>query len=41
MENDRLTYFNMNQRVGLIQAMICYQKIPFENKMITMEEWKN
>ena len=40
MENVRLTYFNMNGRVGLIRAMLCYKKIPFENKMITMEEWK-
>ena len=40
MENIKLTYFNMNGRVGLIRAMLCYKKIPFENKMITMEEWK-
>ena len=39
MENIKLTYFNMNGRVGLIRAMLCYKKIPFENILITMEEW--
>ena len=39
MENVKLTYFNQNGRVGLIRAMLCYKKVPFENKMITMEEW--
>ena len=41
MENIKLTYFNMNGRVGLIRAMLCYKKIPFENILITMEEWPN
>ena len=41
MENIKLTYFNVNGRVGLIRAMLCYKKVPFENKMITMEEWPN
>ena len=39
MENIKLTYFNANGRVGLLRAMLCYKKVPFENKMITMEEW--
>ena len=39
MENIKLTYFNVNGRVGLLRAMLCYKKVPFENKMITMEEW--
>ena len=41
MENIKLTYFNANGRVGLLRAMLCYKKVPFENKMITMEEWPN
>ena len=39
MESIKLTYFNVNGRVGLLRAMLCYKKVPFENKMITMEEW--
>ena len=39
MENIKLTYFDSNGRVGLIRAMLCYKKVPFENKMITMKEW--
>ena len=39
MENVKLTYFKDNGRVGLIRAMLCYKKIPFENIMYTMEEW--
>ena len=39
MENVKLTYFKDNGRVGLIRAMLCYKKIPFENIMLTMEEW--
>ena len=39
MENVKLTYFNNNGRVGLIRAMLCYKKIPFENIMYTKEEW--
>ena len=39
MKNVKLTYFNANGRVGLIRAMLCYKKVPFENKLITMEEW--
>ena len=39
MENVKLTYFNVNGRVGLLRAMLCFKKVPFENKMITMEEW--
>ena len=41
MENIKLTYFNVNGRVGLLRAMLCYKKVPFENKMLTMEEWPN
>ena len=41
MENIKLTYFNANGRVGLLRAMLCYKKVPFENKMLTMEEWPN
>ena len=41
MENIILTYFNANGRVGLLRAMLCYKKVPFENKMLTMEEWPN
>ena len=41
MENIKLTYFNANGRVGLLRAMLCYKKVPFENKMFTMEEWPN
>ena len=41
MENIKLTYFNVNGRVGLLRAMLCYKKVPFENNMITMEEWPN
>ena len=40
MENLKLTYFNQNGRVGLIRAMLCYKKVPFENIMISLEEWK-
>ena len=39
MENIKLTYFKANGRVGLIRAMLCYKKVPFENIMFTMEEW--
>ena len=39
MENIKLTYFNDNGRVGLIRAMLCYKKIPFENIMLTLDEW--
>ena len=39
MENVKLTYFKDNGRVGLIRAMLCYKKIPFENIMLTMDEW--
>ena len=39
MESIKLTYFNVNGRVGLLRAMLWYKKVPFENKMITMEEW--
>ena len=39
MENVKLTYFNDNGRVGLIRAMLSYKKIPFENIMLTMDEW--
>ena len=41
MENIKLTYFNVNGRVGLLRAMLCYKKVPFVNNMITMEEWPN
>ena len=41
MENVKLTYFNQNGRVGLIRAMLCYKKVPFENIMFTMEDWPN
>ena len=41
MENIKLTYFNANGRVCLLRAMLCYKKVPFENKMLTMEEWPN
>ena len=41
MENVKLTYFNQNDRLGLIRAMLCYKKVPFENIMFTMEEWPN
>ena len=39
MENIKLTYFNANGRVGLLRAMLCYKKVPFENIMVTFEEW--
>ena len=39
MENIKLTYFKANGRVGLIRAMLCYKKVPFENIMFTFEEW--
>ena len=39
MENVKLTYFNDNGRVGLIRAMLSFKKIPFENIMLTLEEW--
>ena len=40
MENIKLTYFIQNGRVGLIRAMLCYKKVPFENIMLSLEEWK-
>ena len=39
MENAKLTYFKDNGRVGLIRAMLSYKKIPFENIMLTFDEW--
>ena len=39
MENIKLTYFNANGRVGLLRAMLCYKKVPFENIMVTFDEW--
>ena len=39
MENVKLTYFKDNGRVGLIRAMLSYKKIPFENIMLTFDEW--
>ena len=40
MENIKLTYFNQNGRVGLLRAMLCYKKVPFENIMLSTDEWK-
>ena len=40
MENIKLTYFIQNGRVGLIRAMLCYKKVPIENIMLSLEEWK-
>ena len=40
MENVKLTYFKDNGRVGLIRAMLLYKKIPFENIMYTLDEWR-
>ena len=40
MQNIKLTYFNQNGRVGLIRAMLCYKKVPFENIMFSLDEWK-
>jgi len=40
MENVKLTYFIQNGRVGLIRAMLCYKKVPFENIMLSLEDWK-
>ena len=40
MENIKLTYFIQNGRVGLIRAMLCYKKVPFENIMLSLEDWK-
>ena len=39
MENVKLTYFVQNGRVGLLRAMLCYKKVPFENIMIPLDEW--
>ena len=40
MENVKLTYFVQNGRVGLLRAMLCYKKVPFENIMLSTDEWK-
>ena len=37
MENIKLTYFKANGRVGLIRAMLCYKKVPFENIMYIIQ----
>ena len=36
MENVKLTYFIQNGRVGLLRAMLCYKKVPFENIMLSL-----